>query len=387
MSNAQLLGFALVLGLVSVGIHSVLGLRLIAPFALEGTAQTVAWGAVLASAAILPITFVLLPRSGQRWADVIQWIGYVWMGIFSLIFSFVVMRDVAWYAAAALGGLPEDGELRRVLLGQLNLAVLALSAAVGAVAFGGTRRPARVVRVSLPIEGLHASLEGFRIAQISDLHVGPTIRGAHMQGVVDQVNALAPDLVALTGDLVDGGVSQLAGHVAPLKGLQSRHGTWFVTGNHEYYSGVHQWVEHVRGPLGMHVLLDEHAVIDHDGGSVLIAGITDRTARTMVPSHTGDVRKAAAGAPATDLRLLLAHQPEAAPLASELGFHVQLSGHTHGGQYIPFSWMIRLIKRWVRGLYRHEGTWVYVNPGTTWWGPPMRLGSPQEITLLELTRA
>jgi predicted MPP superfamily phosphohydrolase len=99
------------------------------------------------------------------------------------------------------------------------------------------------------------------------------------------------------------------------------------------------------------------------------------------------VRKAADGAPATDLRLLLAHQPEAAPLADELGFHIQLSGHTHGGQYLPFSWLIKLIKRWVKGLYRHGGLWVYVNPGTTWWGPPMRLGSPHEITLLELVRA
>ncbi len=382
-----MLGAALVVGLVSFGIHSVLGLRLMAPFELEGAAHLAGWGAVAASAAILPLTFVLMPRSGTPWADAIQWVGYLWMGVFSLIFAFVLFRDLGWFAAGALGLLPDDLDVRRILLGRLNLGVLALSAAVSLAAFGGSRRAARVVRVSLPIDGRPDALDGFRIAQISDLHVGPTIRAAHMQEVVDRVNGLEADLVALTGDLVDGGVRQLAPHVAPLRDLESRHGTWFVTGNHEYYSGVHQWVDHVRGPLGMNVLLDEHAVLDHDGSSLLVAGITDRTAKTMVPTHTGDVHQAAAGAPETDVRLLLAHQPEAAPAAAELGFHVQLSGHTHGGQYIPFAWIIRMVKRWVKGLYNHEGTWVYVNPGTTWWGPPMRLGSPQEITLLELTRA
>jgi len=387
MSRSRLLVVLIVVCAVSGGLHLVLGLRLTGPFALAGGPHLAAWGAVAASAVVLPGTFALMSLSGRRWADLLQWVGYLWMGVFSLIFAGVLVRDLGWGLASIVGGLPGDLDARRMLQANLTLGLLGASAVLGAVAFGGTRRVAAVVRVGLPIEGLPDALVGFRIAQISDLHVGPTIRGPHMRAIVERVNALDADLVALTGDLVDGPVPELAAHVAPLKELRSRHGTWFVTGNHEYYSGVHAWVEHVRGPLGMRVLLDEHAVVEHDGATVLVAGITDRSASSFDPTHTGDVRQAAAGAPATDLRLLLAHQPEAAPRASELGFHVQLSGHTHGGQYVPFSWLIRLVKKWVSGLYRVGDTWVYVNPGTTWWGPPMRLGAPQEITLIELERA
>ncbi len=388
MTNAQLIGFVVVLTLVSAGVNFLLGVRLLAPFDLTAIHTRLAWAAIAVGAVLLPSTFLLLPRSGQPWADAVQWVGYLWMGVWSLIVIFSLARDLGWLVVNQLGALPEDEARRRFLLGGLNLGVLALSAGVGAAAYAGTRRLAEVVRVKLPIDDLPDALDGFTIAQISDLHVGPTIRAHHMEAIVARVNELDADLVALTGDLIDGPVAELASHVAPLKGLSSRHGTWFVTGNHEYYSGVHAWIAHVQGPLGMNVLLDEHAVLDHDGARVLLAGVTDRTARTIEPTHTCDLHKAVAGAPDdAHLKVLLAHQPESAPLASELGFHVQLSGHTHGGQYLPFTLLIKLIKKWVRGLYRVGRMHVYVNPGTTWWGPPMRLGAPQEITLLELTRA
>ena len=392
VDDPKMVGFLAIVVLLSIGLHLAIGVRLLGPFDLAGGQLKAAWGLVGASALLVPGTFLLLPLSGRPWADALQWVGYVWMGLFSLIFALLLFREIGWLALLGaerlgLSGLPTDPERRRALLGLLNLAVLAGAGGLGAVGLARSRNLAKVVPMRLAIEGLPSALHGFRIAQISDLHVGPTIRARHMEAVVDVVNGLQPDLVALTGDLVDGPVSSLAEHVAPLRELRSRHGTWFVTGNHEYYSGVHQWLEHVSGPLGMHTLIDEHRVIEHDGAKILVAGITDRTSTPFEPTHRADVRKAAQGAPPTDLRLLLAHQPECAPLAAELGFHVQLSGHTHGGQYFPFTFLIGLALKWVVGLYREAGMWLYVHPGTPYWGPPMRLGSPQEITLLELVPA
>ena len=389
LDDPKMYGFLAIAVLISIALHLGIGVRLIAPFDLTGRAAAAAWGFVGLSALLVPGTFLLLPLSGRPWADALQWVGYIWMGLFSLIFALLLFREVAWLGLLGaerlgLSALPTDPERRRALLGLLNFSVLAGAGGIGAVGLAQSRRLAKVVPMRLPIAGLPEALHGFRIAQISDLHVGPTIRAKQMRQVVDVVNDLQADIVALTGDLVDGPVASLTEHVAPLKELRSRHGTWFVTGNHEYYSGVHAWLEHIRGPLGMTALVDEHAVIDHDGASILVAGITDRTATPFEPTHRADVRKAALDAPETDFRLLLAHQPECAPLAAELGFDLQLSGHTHGGQYFPFTLLIGLGLKWVVGLYREAGMWLYVNPGTTYWGPPMRLGSPQEITLLEL---
>jgi uncharacterized protein len=323
---------------------------------------------------------------------VAQWVGYLLMGLFSILLIGIWARDLLWLAlwlvdkVLPIEALPEDPDRRAFLGRALNLGLLGLAGGLGALAVWRSQKVAEVVSVRIPIRGLPEALDGFRIAQISDLHIGPTVRGPLIRTLVERVNAQKPDLVAMTGDLVDGPVERLASHVAPLKGLRSRHGTWFVTGNHEYYSGVHAWCGHVRDELGWTVLNDAHAVVEHDGARILVAGVTDLMAASMEPEHVSDVGKAVDGAPETDLRLLLAHQPEAAPAARAHGFDLQLSGHTHGGQYFPFTALIKLVKRWVVGLYREGDLHVYVNPGTTWWGPPMRLGSPQEITVLELFR-
>jgi predicted MPP superfamily phosphohydrolase len=205
--------------------------------------------------------------------------------------------------------------------------------------------------------------------------------------VVEAVNAIGADLIAVTGDLVDGGVAQLRGHTEPLRRLSSRYGTYFVTGNHEYYSGVQPWLAELRR-LGFRVLLNEHVVVRHRDAKLVLAGVTDYSAHHYHATHRSDPAAALAGAPSdAALRVLLAHQPASAFDASRAGFDLQLSGHTHGGQFVPWNWFVRFWQPFTAGLHRLGRLWVYVSRGTGYWGPPKRLGAPSEITRLRLVAA
>jgi predicted MPP superfamily phosphohydrolase len=244
-----------------------------------------------------------------------------------------------------------------------------------------------VVSVQVPIAGLPQALQGFTIAQISDIHVGPTIKAPYLQAIVDKVNQLEADMVAVTGDLVDGSVRDLAPHVAPLAGLRSRHGTFFVTGNHEYYSGAHAWIAELQR-LGIRVLLNEHTVLQHGNAPLVLAGVADYTAHLFDPAHRSDPQAAMAGAPAdATVRVLLAHQPRSAEAAERAGFDLQLSGHTHGGQFFPWNLFVPLQQPFTAGLHRLRRLWVYTSRGTGYWGPPKRFGAPSEITRLTLVAA
>jgi len=190
-------------------------------------------------------------------------------------------------------------------------------------------------------------------------------------------------MVAVTGDLVDGRVSELASHVAPLADLVSRHGTYFVTGNHEYYSGAKAWVQELRR-IGLRVLQNEHVVLQHGDASLVVAGVTDYSAHHFDPAERSDPHAAIAGAPADVVRLLLAHQPRSADAAQRAGFQLQLSGHTHGGQFWPWNFFVRLQQPFTAGLHQLRDLWVYTSRGTGYWGPPKRFGAPSEITRLRL---
>jgi predicted MPP superfamily phosphohydrolase len=203
--------------------------------------------------------------------------------------------------------------------------------------------------------------------------------------VVERVNALDPDLVALTGDLVDGSVAYLTGDIAPLGELRSRHGSYVCTGNHEYYSGVHVWLAHFA-KLGMTPLVNEHRIIEHDGARMLVAGVTDAREGVRESGHESDPARAVAGAAPSDLALLLAHQPKSVLEAERVGIDVMIAGHTHGGQFFPWNFFAHLGQPYVAGLHRHGRTLIYVSCGTGYWGPPLRLGAPSEITLLRLVR-
>ena len=356
-------------------------------------------GRLALSTFLMPLGLVGSRVARQPWADRLSWVGLLLMGLFSTLFVLTALRDVLllvlWVVDALGVALPLESV--RSLTGQVTPVLALLVTLLG---FLNARRIARVVRVDVPIAGLPAALHGFTLAQISDVHVGPTIKQAYLQRIVTKVNALGADVVAITGDLVDGRVAELAGHVAPLAGLQSRHGTYFVTGNHEYYSGAHAWIVELRS-LGLTVLMNEHVVLYHSshgkGSAVdaqddsqtvaplVLAGVNDFTAHHFDPAHRSDPALALQGAPATALiRILLAHQPRSAQAASDAGFDLQLSGHTHGGQFWPWNLFVPLQQPFTAGLNKLQNLWVYTSRGTGYWGPPKRFGAPSEITALRL---
>jgi predicted MPP superfamily phosphohydrolase len=316
-----------------------------------------------------------------------MWAGLVAMGAFSSLFVLTFLREVALLGALLVhAAFPELFALDAVAR-VTAVAVPSFALLLTAIGYANARRVAAVRRVDVPIDALPPALHGFTIAQITDVHVGPMIRRDDVDAIVDAVNALDADLVAVTGDLVDGTVRHLAPHVEPLARLVSRHGSYFVTGNHEYYSGVHPWLAELRR-LGLRVLLNEHVVIEHGSGRVVVAGVTDPSAHHFDPAHRSDPQAALDGAPAdAGVRVLLAHQPRSAFAAAGAGFDLQLSGHTHGGQFLPWNFFVRLQQPFTAGLRRLDALWVYTSRGTGYWGPPKRLGAPSEITLLRLVTA
>jgi len=196
---------------------------------------------------------------------------------------------------------------------------------------------------------------------------------------VRETNALAPDMVVITGDLVDGSVAHLSALVEPLRDLKARDGVFFVTGNHEYYSGADEWIAHLR-TMGIRVLRNERVDVR---GLFDLAGVDDVSAR-MLPGHGMDIPGALAGRDPSRALVLLAHQPKAIKEAVKAGVDLQLSGHVHGGQMIPFNWLVHLDQPFLSGLHQMEETWIYVSQGTGYWGPPMRVGTQAEITHIML---
>lgn len=369
----------LVLALVSALLHLYLGLRLLPALNLGPAGWTVGIAGLLLSALLTPLPLLLRGLGELRHGDRIAWAGYLMMGLFSSLLVLTLLRELFLLAAALLPA----GALGAQPARDSALAVLGLAAAVSVLGLVNARRIARVVTVNVPLAGLPPALEGFRIVQLSDIHIGHTIKRPYLQALVDRANALKPDLIALTGDLVDGSVPRLCEHTAPLAQLRARHGTYSVTGNHEYYSGADSWIAEWRR-LGLVPLLNEHRVIRHDGAALLVAGVTDYSAHRFDRRQASDPAAALAGAPAGAVKLLLAHQPRSAVAAEQAGFDLQLSGHTHGGQFLPWTWFVPLQQPFVAGLARLGRLLVYTSRGSGYWGPPLRFGAPSEITLLIL---
>ena len=382
-------------------LHVYIALRLLPALAVLTPAWPLALIALVVSAATIPLPF-MSRRGGREGAgngNLLKWTGLISMGWFSSMFVLTLVRDagllLAWLAGA-IGGVQVQWS---ALLPWSALAVLAMATATSAVGFLNARRTASVKRVEVPIRGLPQALEGFTIAQLSDIHVGPTIRNSYIQRIVDAVNRLGADAIAITGDLVDGSVPELREHIAPLAGLRARHGTFVVTGNHEYYAGAYAWIDELRR-LGLKVLLNEHVVLQTRNvrgaqtdeelfeSALVLAGVTDFTAGHFDAAHASDPHLALHDAPPlVHTRVLLAHQPRSAPLAAAAGYQLQLSGHTHGGQFFPWNLFVPMQQPFTAGLHRLHDMWVYVSRGTGYWGPPKRFGAPSEITLLTLVPA
>ena len=373
---------------LSAALHAYVALRLIPDLAAFPAAGLLLAAVLLASTLLIPMGLMARRIARPPLADRLGWAGLLCMGLFSTLMVLTLLRDAALGLLWAVDFLAPGGLALawwRTVSAQAVPLLGGLSALLG---FLNARRTAAVVRVDVPIPGLPPAWQGFTVAQISDVHVGPTIRQRYVRRIVDRVNTLQADVVAITGDLVDGRVNELAAQVAPLADLRSRHGTFFVTGNHEYYSGAPAWIDELRR-LGLTVLLNEHVVIaaSDAGRPLVLAGVTDFSAGHFDPAHRSDPVRALAGAPPDAVRLLLAHQPRSAAAAADAGFDLQLSGHTHGGQFYPWNLFVRFQQPFTAGLHRWGTLWVYTSRGTGYWGPPNRFGSPSEITCLRLVPA
>lgn len=391
MSIARMVGFVLVFGGLVVATHIYLYRRLFRDPQWSRRARLIGLG-FLVTMAVAMVSGLVINRFVARFlTEATGYVIYGWMGVVALTVPPLLFIDVL----RALDALrrrrrhpaPLDAQ-RRLALSRGAAVLTGLGAAAAAAKGVDTALdPPELREVEVPIAHLPAALDGLRIAQLSDVHIGPTLGRDFMAAVVARVNDLKPDLVAITGDLVDGSVQRLTDHTAPLADLRSRHGTFFCTGNHEYYSGVEPWLAELAR-LGIKVLRNERVRLVHDGAPLDVLGVDDWTSKGFGNGHGHDPDRACAGRDPTVTSVMLAHQPKAVEDAARLGMDLVLSGHTHGGQMWPAQWIVRLVQPYVRGLHRHrERTWIYVHTGTGYWGPPMRLGVRAEIALLTLRTA
>jgi predicted MPP superfamily phosphohydrolase len=369
-----------VLSAISALMHRYLWARLVGAPSWPAPWDTVLTWLLVGLAALVPLSFVAMRFLPRALGAPLAWVAYVWMGLALYLFLSTVLTDVIYVVAALADALPRDPERRAFLARAFAIGVAAISAAVGSWGAATVARGFEVRRVRVPLGKLPLSASGYMIVQITDVHVGPTIGRDFVETIVRKTNALAPDLVVVTGDLVDGTVEQLGHLVEPLRDLRARDGVFFVTGNHEYYSGADAWIDHLSS-LGVRVLRNERVAIRD---AFDLAGVDDASAHRMAPHHGQDVAKAVAGRDASRPVVLLAHQPKALAAARVAQVDLQISGHVHGGQLFPFNWLARLDQPLVAGLHRVDGTWIYVSTGTGYWGPPMRVGPRSELTCIEL---
>ena len=379
------------------GLVLLAGFRLLLPMRLGPWTTALLWTGLQAFS-LLPLALLALRRQIHpgRLTEALTFAGWVVVGWLSVALVILLARDLGLLALRLTGGAqafaagtpPQWTELGRQAITSRLASLLIAGAATLFVAVGiaGAYRVTRVVRVDLPFPGLAPGLRGLTIAQISDLHIGPGLRRGSVERVTRAVNELKPNLIVFTGDLADGMPADLGREAQPLAALEAPLGKWFITGNHEYYSDPLGWLQVARD-LGFGTLVNEHVLLRRGDGRLLLAGVPDLHGGRMLPAHASRPDLALDGAPAADLRILLAHQPGSAVAAEAAGYDLMLSGHTHGGQYLPWNWVAARANLYLKGLHRHGRLWVYVSQGTGYWGPPIRLGAPAEITLLTLRPA
>ncbi len=380
-----LIFFGVIFGL-TFALHYYLWARLIRDPSLPEPWRQVATVSLIVLGLSIPASMVVwrvLPRSI---AIPIAWVGYVWMG--AMFLTLVLL----WGGELVRWGWVKSAQVMAVNAGRRDFLaqVLAGGATTFAIALSGwgvwsAVRPVEVKRLTVRLKKLPEALRGLRLVQLTDMHVGPTIGRNFVEDIVSKVNELDADIVAITGDLIDGSVEELGEAVRPLGRLRAKHGTYFVTGNHEYYSGADEWLTFLL-EIGVRPLRNEHVEVGDNGASIHVAGVDDWTAHQFGNGHGSDMSRALEGRDETKPVVLLAHQPVHFDQAKEHGVDLQISGHTHGGQIFPFGFLTRLVQPFLSGLHRRGDSQIYVSSGTGYWGPPMRIAAPSEITLIELER-
>lgn len=385
----QMIMFLIVATLILLSVHYYLYLRMVrdtgVPLHLRWIPILVLGVAVLSMPLIMILARGLSPQTA-KWVTLGP---YYWMAIFFLLFTFLLAGDalrLVWWGLEKVGALPEPWSSPSVSLWTHRIvAGLSLVGAVGLTVYGAVHQALGPdsVRHEVRLKGVHPDLEGFRIVQLSDLHIGPTLGREWLQKVVQQANAERPDVIVITGDLVDGTPEQLGPELAPLAELSAPFGIFFVTGNHEYYSGAPEWIEFLTA-RGIRVLRNQHVVLQSGSGQLCLAGVNDLQGASMFPEEGSSPAKAIDGCPTGVPTILLAHDPRSVTEAAKAHVDLVLSGHTHGGQFWPWTWMVLLQQANREGFYRHGETQLYVTPGTGYWGPPVRLGTTGEITRFEI---
>jgi uncharacterized protein len=402
-----LLVLVVVLALLG-GVHWYVWRRLVRDVTVPRSLARRVGTAVVVVLPLLSIAALVSSRAGAPFVlqQVVAWPGFLWLAVLLyLVMALVVGEAVrpllrAWTGRRAAAAVPVvesaepvpaeepapvaepqgESELSRRLFVSRVVAGPAAAVAVGTVGYGtyGVLRGPRVKRVTVPLAKIPRAVHGYRIAVVSDIHLGPILGRAHTQRIVDAINATQPDLIAVVGDLVDGTVENLGPAAEPLARLRARHGSFFVTGNHEYFSGADAWVDHVR-ELGLHPL--RNARVEVPAGFDL-AGVDDVAGEGI--GEGPDFARALGDRDRSRAAVLLAHQPIVVHDAVRHGVDLQLSGHTHGGQLWPGNHLAELANPTVAGLERYGDTQLYVSRGAGAWGPPVRVGAPSDITIVEL---
>ena len=389
--------FFLIAFSIYLGAHVYSASRLISPSRFPRVIKTAFWAAFLMHSLLVPAMFFL--RNGGYWP---KWLGLYYFAVFTgagfmaILFPMLVARDALWiaYKLPAIArktftkeadDKPANPERRLFFVNTINAGITAATSGMTGLGVYNACRPPAIVEVTMTSQKLPPEFDGFTIAQITDVHLSPTVGADLLNMIVDMVNELGADMVAVTGDMVDGYVNELGETVKSLGRIKSRHGSYFVTGNHEYYWNGPKWVEKFRS-IGLTPLINENVVIERNGVGILVAGIPDHSAGRGIPGHSPDLQKALAGAPELDFKLMLAHQPRSVVYTVESGFDMMICGHTHGGQFFPWNLIIPLFHPVPTGFSIYKGMPVYASAGTVYWGPPMRLGTRAEITRITLKR-
>ena len=372
-------------------IHGYVAIRFISPFDIPFL-KSFFFYSIVFILSLIPILPLLLRMNGgeSKLLDKFSLIGYTSLGFFTLSFFLFLTKDFFYQIVSIYEKLFQNIEpivdsKRDFLKKAMSIGMISLAGSASLYGYRMARNIPSIIYKHIYLKNLPDDFEKFKIAQISDLHVGPTIKKPYVESVLTQISHLNPDLIAITGDLVDGSVNHLKSELEPMAEMIAPYGTFFVTGNHEYYSGVDQWLDETDR-LGMKNLINTNEILTINDSKIALAGVTDYRAHQIKPSHKTNPQKALEYLPNDILKIVLAHQPSSIYKIHETGADLQLSGHTHGGQFWPFTYPTKWANPYLEGLHDHNGTQIYVNKGTGYWGPPLRLGVSSEITLIQLRK-
>lgn len=365
--------------------------RLVRDTGLPRPWRGVATAVIVALPLPLGVASYLSPPGPPMVQGLVAWPTFLAWALFGLTFAALLLVDLGralvWIGRRAARRPAPVDLARRQLLARVTGggAAVAVVTQVG-VGLGSVLRGPTVVDVPIALPRWPAALDGFSIVQLTDLHIGMTVDRAYVADVVAKINAAAPDLIVLTGDMIDGSVADLRDASAPLAALRAPHGVYAVTGNHEYYSGADAWIARFA-ELGVRTLRNERVVIERAGAAFTLAGVDDHSARSF-PGHGEDLPRALDGRDPASPVVLLAHQPRQVHRAAKHGVDLVLSGHTHGGQVWPWHYLVAAQQGGLLvGRYQMGDTLLYVSRGAGYWGPPVRVGAPAEISRILLRAA